>query len=111
MMRLPSIPHALMMHFLRPFIDADGYFSLTKVGARFGVSAFNKEIVEDILNWLVEVLGVSRTSLIRSGSVGHYRQYGNRQVRNIAAYLYSDASVYLDRKYRLAQRIPSDSTL
>ena len=109
MKHLPSIPHPLMRHFLRGYIDADGYLSSSaKRGARLGVVAFNREIVEEIQGWFIKELGVSRTSLIPSGSAWHYRQYGNIQVRKIASYLYSDASVYLDRKYQLAQRILSN---
>lgn len=112
MKHLPSIPHAFMRHFLRGYIDADGYFSIVaKTGARFGVVSFNREIVEEIQDWFIKELGVSRTSLLPSGSVWHYRQYGNIQVRKIVSYLYSDASVYLDRKYHLAQRILSNTNI
>jgi Mor family transcriptional regulator len=110
MKHLPSIPHTLTRHFLRGYIDGDGYFSIgAKTGARFGVGACNKEIVEEIQAWFIQELGVSRTSLIHSGN-WHYRQYGNGQVRKIVLYLYSDASVYLDRKYHLARRILSNDT-
>ncbi len=109
MKHLPSIPHPLMRHFLRGYIDADGYLSRSaKRGARLGVVAFNREIVEEIQDWFIQELGVSRTSIIQSGNAWHYRQYGNIQVRKIASYLYSDASVYLERKYQLAQRILSN---
>ncbi|SRR6266849_4640096 len=107
MKHLPSIPHTLMRHFLRGYIDGDGYLSTdVKTGAGFGVEAHNKSIVEEIQNWFIQELGVRRTSLIHSGN-WHYRQYGNGQVGKIVSYLYSDASVYLDRKYHLAQRILS----
>jgi len=106
MKRLPAIPRALMRHFLRGYIDADGYLSArAKAGARFGVVALNREIVAEIQEWFIAELGVSRTSLIQSGKAWHYRQYGNLQVQKVAAYLYRDAIVYLDRKYRLAQHI------
>ena len=60
MTHLPSIPHALMRHFLRGYIDADGSFSIrAKEGVIFGVGAFNKEIVEEIQSWFVEEIGVS----------------------------------------------------
>jgi predicted DNA-binding protein YlxM (UPF0122 family) len=108
MKHLPSIPPLLMRHFLRGYIDADGYLSIrSKTGARFGVVSFNQEIVAEIQEWFIKELDVSRTSLISSGNAWHYRQYGTIQVRKIASYLYSDASVYLDRKYDLAQRILS----
>ncbi len=106
MEHLPSIPHTLMRHFLRGYIDGDGYLSDEETGAGFGVEAHNKSIVEEIQNWFIQELGVRRTRLIHSGN-WRYRQYGNGQVRKIVSYLYSDASVYLDRKYHLAQRILS----
>jgi Mor family transcriptional regulator len=106
MKRLPSVPHALMRHLIRGFIDADGYLSLrVEAGARFGVVALNREIVAEIQDWFIQELGVRRTALIHSARVWHYRQYGTLQVSKIAAYLYRDASVYLDRKYQLAQRM------
>ncbi len=107
MKHLPSIPHTLMRHFLRGYIDGDGYLSIdVKTGAGFGIEAHNKSIVEEIQNWFIQELGVRRTPLIQSGN-WHYRQYGNGQVGKIVSYLYSDASVYLDRKYHLAQGILS----
>jgi hypothetical protein len=95
-----------MRHLLRGYVDADGYVSLhAKGGARFGVVAFSREIVQEIQDWFIQELGVRRTSLIHSGVAWHYRQYGTGQVRKIVSYLYGEASVYLNRKYRLAQRI------
>lgn len=111
MMHLPPVPHTFMRHLLRGYIDADGSFSLRKTGTPvFGVGAFNREIVAEIQDWFVEEIGVSRTSIIHSGSHWYYRQYGSGQVRKIASYLYSDSSVYLDRKYHLAQSISALST-
>jgi Mor family transcriptional regulator len=106
MKQLPSVPDTLMRHFLRGYVDADGYFSLRILGgARFGVVALNREIVADIQERLIAEVGVSRTTLIYSGTAWHYRQYGTRQVSKIAAYLYHSATVYLDRKYLLALQI------
>jgi Mor family transcriptional regulator len=106
MKQLPSIPHALMRHFLRGYVDADGYFSVrAKYGATFGVVALNREIVAEIQEWCIAEVGVSRTALIYGGTAWHYRQYGAGQVGKIATYLYHDATIYLDRKYRLAHQI------
>jgi endogenous inhibitor of DNA gyrase (YacG/DUF329 family) len=106
MTRLPTVPHSLMKHFLRGYVDADGSFSIrAKEGVIFGVGAFNREIVEEIQNWFVEEIGVSRTSIICDSGHWRYRQYGSNQVKKIASYLYSDANIYLERKYALAQRI------
>ena len=111
MLHLPSVPYPLIRHLLRGYVDADGSFSIhIKGGARFSVGAYNREIVAEIQDWFVGEIGVSRTSIIQSGSHWYYRQYGNIQVRKIASYLYSDASVYLDRKYHLVQRISSNTT-
>ncbi|MGO8949289.1 MAG: LAGLIDADG family homing endonuclease [Ktedonobacterales bacterium] len=108
---LPTVAPLLMRHFLRGYVDADGYISLRiKGGARFGVVSFNREIVEEIQNWLMQELGVSRISLVHSGVAWHYRQYGSEQVRKIVSYLYNEAMVYLDRKYQLAYRILSGPT-
>jgi endogenous inhibitor of DNA gyrase (YacG/DUF329 family) len=90
----------------RGYIEADGSFSIrAKEGVIFSVGAFNKEIVEEIQNWFVEELGVSRTAIICDRGHWRYRQYGSNQVKKIAFYLYNDATVYLTRKYELVQRI------
>jgi transposase len=103
---LPEVPAPFMRHLIRGYVDADGYLSLRpKYGATFGVVSFNGEIVEEIQNWLVQELAVSRTSIIHSGVAWHYRQYGMLQVSKIASHLYSDAEIYLDRKYELAHQI------
>ena len=105
MKHLPPVPEHLMRHMLRGYIDADGYFSrIEDYGARFGVAAFNREMVEEIQDWFIQELGVSRTSPVHTGTAWHYRKTGTLQVGKIAAYLYSDAQVYLDRKYERAHR-------
>ncbi len=112
MKQLPSVPPPLLRHLLRGYVDADGSFSIRiKGGARFSVGAYNREIVAEIQERFVGEIGVSRTSIVHSGSHWYYRQYGNIQVRMIASYLYGDACVYLDRKYQLAQRILSNTTM
>lgn len=106
MKHLPAVSTPLVRHFLRGYVDADGYISLRhQYGATFGVVSFNQEIVEEIQNRLIQELGVTRTSIIHSGVAWHYRQYGTKQVSKIAAYLYQDTQVYLDRKYLLAQQV------
>src|SRR5262249_9128242 len=85
---------------------ADGYFSVRPSGrVTFGVSAYNREIVEEIQEWCVVQTGVSRTSLVSSRSNWHYRQYANHEVETLAALLYDTANVYLERKHAIAQLI------
>ena len=111
MKQLPTIAHPFLRHLLRGYVDADGYISIRPTyGATVGVVSFNKEIVEEIQNRLIQELGVSRTSLIHSGVAWHYRQYGTLQVRKIVSYLYGGATVYLDRKYQLAQKLVCGQT-
>jgi intein-encoded DNA endonuclease-like protein len=103
---LPDVSTNLMRHLIRGYIDADGYFGIRASGtAFFGVSAYNIEIVEAIQDWFMQELDFRRTALIHSRAVWHYRQGGNTQTRAVAKCLYEGASIYLDRKYALAQRI------
>ena len=95
-----------MQHLLRGYIDADGYLTLRpKYGATLGVTSFNREILEEIQNWFIQEHGVSCTTIIHSQAAWHYRQHGMLQVSNIASYLYTNAQIYLDRKYERAQQI------
>ena len=72
MKHLPEVPSLFMRHLVRGYVDADGYLLLRpKYGATFGVVSFNREIVEEIQNWLVEELGIRRTAIIHSGVAWH----------------------------------------
>src|SRR5262249_24833545 len=99
-------PPTLTRHLIRGYFDADGYLSVRPSGrVTFGVASYNREIVEEIQEWCIAETGVSRTALVPSRNIWHYRQYATHEVETIAAFLYDAASVYLVRKHAIGQLI------
>lgn len=106
MKRLPAIAHALTRHLIRGFFDADGYFAVRPTGrVTFGVASYQRELVAQIQAWCIAQTGVSRTALVPSRTLWHYRQYAQHEVEKIATLLYDGATVSLERKHAIAQRI------
>ena len=103
----PEIPEAYLRHFLRGYVDGDGSFGLYYSG---GVGRYNLSIcanplcvvqLSDVFYSLVETRGgvYKRHKDSKSGVVT-LRYSGKSTVCKLLNYLYSRASIYLDRKYK-----------
>lgn len=92
----PDIDLDLTSHFVRGVFDGDGSIGNSCKKPIFNMVG-NKEFLLDIQEHLRSV-GLSKTKLTPCGKV-HYLVYGGfGNTRRIYNYLYSDASIYLDRK-------------
>ncbi len=99
------VPKHLLHHYWRGLVDGDGSLSkLTHHPKRYNISLVgNKAIVSGFWAWIV--------SFIRSNakpckqrtiwSIGFTGSFA----KTIVEHLYKDANVYLDRKYKIAQKI------
>ena len=97
------MPYGLLRHFYRGFVDGDG--SLYPV---FGCGSWrfdalgSPKFIRQFQQWLVVNAGVSYTKLLtpdNSPASLVVRYTGGPQILRIASLLYTDATVYLARKY------------
>lgn len=88
-----------MRHFLRGYFDGDGYINTTR--HMIGIGTYNKELAENIQNFLIKCTGVRPVTIFKSGT-WRYNKSGKYEVIKILSYFYTDAHIYLDRKYVLA---------
>lgn len=102
-LRFPTtVPEDMVQHFMRGYFDGDGSISFDKSTNSwyFGVEG-TREFLSTYQDFLIKNCDVSPTKLVR----GHGRQLfslryaGNRQVKSILDWLYSEATVYLQRKF------------
>lgn len=114
-----AIPKHLFKHFIRGCIDADGslyesYVNDSRSGLRHRIGMHltsNTEIVQAIQEFLYEeglLKSINKTSKRhedRDGDCVSVTWCGEVQNKRIAEYLYEDANVYLERKYRIYKDI------
>jgi hypothetical protein len=94
---LPQIRDDLMVHLIRGIFDGDG--TVYSQGKRliFGFYG-SEEIAKNIRDYLVDKIGITKTSVFNKGTVS-FVYFGNQKdVRNFYYYLYKDATIYLTRK-------------
>jgi hypothetical protein len=107
-----SLPEELDRHFIRGYFDADGCISCSDTGTgtvkyMFNIAGVSEEFLIKIRSILVDNVGVNRIELLRDnrcgGVNGNHDMFtlkysGNAQVSAIRAWLYKDATIFLDRK-------------
>lgn len=120
------IPNNLFKHFIRGCLDADGSLivsnvelykydntknytrQIEKIAINFSTYF---EVLEEIQTHLYEqgiIESINKVSVRhedRDGFCGTLKYGGNLQCKRIANYLYGDASIYLDRKYKKYEEI------
>lgn len=92
---LPDLEESLYRHFLRGWFDGDGCFSLTS-GSRSCVWMVAGH--ENPLNDMNSRIPVSSKVSLHSGSLYQIMIHGIDRMSILFPYLYSNASVWLDRK-------------
>ncbi len=103
---LPKISDSLMPHFMRGYLDADGWFCKvsrkTYYELEIGIVAHNKELIEQTRNWFNSI-GINRNSVhakTKENSVTwQYCIRGMKNFKTIISTIYNKPSTYLDRKY------------
>lgn len=109
---IEKVPSSLMKHFIRGLIDSNGsiysYYDVFKETERIGISLSSRslDLLDFVQSHLMESCQIktrrkTHKKLGNDGEVSmHYIGFnGFVQVHKILEYVYSDASVYLDRKY------------
>lgn len=92
-----QVPRYLIRHFLRGYIDGDGYVGInhykSKLGARLSVLG-----TENFLKEMLSVLEVENYKLSKKGNIFSY-EFKVRKAEEILDFIYKDCSIYLERKY------------
>jgi len=98
--QLPNINSLLLKHFIRGYFDGDGSINQYNVY----VCSKSKNIITDIkdhLNSQIEDL-LSDIYLQAKTGVYYLRFLGFKERRKVLSYLYENANIYLERKYKKA---------
>lgn len=113
---LKNIPENLFKHFIRGVVDADGSFSryqtvergynTTKYSVSIGsnqdiVRAIEKHLIDNsIINDFERKIQKRHNENDRDGDYREIRISGKEQSVKLLRYIYDDADIYLDRKYK-----------
>lgn len=102
-----QIPKLLMNHFIRGFLDGNGW--ITNRSAHYGKNIYKNigfsdglRVLTELRDYLTETLNLYKVSVIPHGGT-YMIIYGSKEdVDSLVTYLYSDATIYLTRKYEKA---------
>lgn len=108
--KLPNIPSNLAHHFLRGLIDGDGwiikkkdgYYALGFVNYSHNICMEFKELCNSFLS------NPNKAKVIKKDIKGHCfacQFQSQEQIRELVTALYNDSSIYLNRKYAVAESI------
>lgn len=109
----PAIVKEQIKHFIRGVLDGDGCIYFNHSNYKTPVISFlgTIELLDGIYNFLTKTLRLQTTRHIRlTKNIYELRWYSKKDVGKILDYIYSDASIYIDRKFKkyllfLTQRI------
>lgn len=105
----PNVPLEYSRDFIRGIIDGDGSIHFDKKGYPTISLCGGRVTLENTRNHFIKTLGVysklDRRKYSREcGSYLYQITYRCNTAKKIVGYLYNDAALYLDRKFKLAQK-------
>jgi hypothetical protein len=101
---LDNLPRQQYAHFIRGYLDGDGYISATGAKSRCDVGFCGQD---DILTWIKQILSencpqIGNPQIRPRRGIKELCFGGHRQASSIIKWLYKDANIYLLRKYERA---------
>ena len=108
------VPHSLTRHYWRGLFDGDGFISIKlslsdEPGCGCGLAG-NEYMVRALDNYIFNITGFRGTlTLVKDGTCRVAWQSREKGL-TVTSILYTDAIVYLERKYRLWQRLVAEIT-
>lgn len=94
----------LYQHYIRGLFDGDGGIGFDKRKNAFWCFVGSKNIVNNVSKTLFSRININM-SVRKHGKIWRIDAHGNHKVLTITNYLYKKATIYLSRKYRLANKI------
>ena len=101
----------LKKYYILGIFDGDGCFSYTKKTKEWSIysSDIMCNFIEDHLSKELSITFNKRTFDHRNKNLNRTRTCSKENIRKIFNYLYSEKTVYLDRKYELAKKFMRDN--
>ena len=97
-----TVPNNLMKHFIRGYFDGDGCISVNTEKSQPNIRITftgTKNMLDGIQGFLYKECGLSKTSYEKAGKAYEFGWGGINNMRTFYNYLYTNATIYLDRKY------------
>ena len=108
-LKFPSykkVPKRLMKHFIRGYFDADGCACLSNSILSFSIVSANKKFIYRLQDFLVKELKINKTKIseeinpMTDNILYTLHNAAYKDIQSIYSYLYSDATIYLERKHQ-----------
>ena len=108
-LKFPSyqkVPKRLMKHFIRGYFDADGCACISKKSLSFSIVSANKQFIYRLQDFLIKELKINKTKINESFNSNTnnilycIRNSAYEDLKRIYNYLYSDATIFLERKHQ-----------
>ncbi len=104
------IDNDLIHHFVRGYFDGDGHIGIYNNKAR--ISVVSTESFCNKLKSIIENIGIKCSDLYcrfpeRENSTRDFRITGNKNVLSFLIWIYRDATIYMERKYKKYQELIS----
>ena len=103
-----SVPKNLIHHFIRGFFDGDGSIFWNKTAFKkhdtWTAPSYSICITstKEMIEWIIENTGVGILKKEnRREKTWYLSQSGNNKVRTFCDFIYKDATIFMDRKYKL----------
>lgn len=96
-LKFPQIDPLLYSHFIRGYFDGDGNINCK---SRVFVVTSTQDFCQNALTIIKNATGVN-LHIYKYKNVYRLTSHGRNQITKILKYLYSDSSIYLERKYKI----------
>lgn len=97
------VPKEQLKHFIRGYFDGDGCISLRKTNQLNVLGTMS--MIEGIQNELLLNCNINKTKIHKNGKVYIMSYTGNKNLKEILDYMYSDSNMHLNRKFEKYKRI------
>lgn len=95
---IPSLPDALLRHFIRGYFDGDGGISIHRNGSYYSISiSSNLNFLQSLLS-ILESMGIATYCIEPHHGCWSFRSSNRQTIQTLYNYFYEEAMVYLDRK-------------
>jgi hypothetical protein len=101
------IPDNLLNHFVRGYFDGDGWISKIKSekwGESYKIGFVGQfKFIEKIKNILIRQVNMKDKKINQSNGCVTMEIRGRKQIKSVVTWLYKNSSIYLERKFLIAQ--------